>query len=85
MLSWIIWIPVIGMVAIALIPRENIRLIKIVTAIATGIQFLLTLLLWSKFDLANGGFQFMERAEWIPSFNITYILGVDGLSLPIQV
>ena len=85
MLSWIIWIPVIGMVAIALIPRENIRLIKIVTAIATGIQFLLTLLLWSKFDLANGGFQFMERAEWIPSFNITYILGVDGLSLPMVI
>ena len=47
MLSWIIWIPVIGMVAIALIPRENIRLIKIVTAVATGIQFLLTLLLLS--------------------------------------
>jgi len=85
MLSWIIWIPVIGMVAIALIPRENIRLIKIVTAVATGIQFLLTLLLWSKFDLANGGFQFMERAEWIPSFNITYILGVDGLSLPMVI
>ena len=29
-----------------------------------------------------GEMQFMERVEWIPSFNITYILGVDGLSLP---
>ncbi len=84
-LSWIIWIPVIGMVAIVFIPRENVRMIKMVTATATGIQFLVTLLLWNKFDLANGGFQFMERAEWIPSFNITYILGVDGLSLPMVI
>jgi NADH-quinone oxidoreductase subunit M len=27
----------------------------------------------------------MERATWIPSFNITYILGVDGLSLPMVI
>ena len=27
----------------------------------------------------------METAEWIPSFNITYILGVDGLSLPMVI
>ena len=29
--------------------------------------------------------QFGERADWIPSFNIAYILGVDGLSLPMVV
>lgn len=84
-LSWIIWIPVIGMVAIALVPRENVKMIKGITAAATGIQFLVTLLLWNRFDLSDGGFQFMERAEWIPSFNITYILGVDGLSLPMVI
>ena len=39
-LSWIIWIPVIGMAAIALIPREKVQTIKMVTAVATGIQFL---------------------------------------------
>ena len=84
-LSWIIWIPVIGMAAIALIPREKVQTIKMVTAVATGIQFLATLGLWSRFEESNGGFQFMERAEWIPSFNITYILGVDGLSLPMVI
>jgi NADH-quinone oxidoreductase subunit M len=84
-LSWIIWIPVIGMAAIALIPREKVKTIKMVTAVATGIQFLATLGLWSRFEESNGGFQFMERAEWIPSFNITYILGVDGLSLPMVI
>lgn len=84
-LSWIIWIPLLGIAAIAFVPRGKTQLIKIITAVATGVQFLATLGLWSQFDLSNGGFQFMERATWIPSFNITYILGVDGLSLPMVV
>ena len=29
--------------------------------------------------------QFMERLDWIPSLNISYILGVDGLSLPMVI
>jgi len=81
-LSWIIWIPVLGMVAIAFIPREKQDLIKKVAAGATGIQLLVTIILWSAFDATNGSFQFMERAEWIPSLGISYILGIDGLSLP---
>jgi len=85
LLSWIIWLPVIGMVAIALIPRDKTELIKQVSAVTLGIQLVLALYLWRIFDPSVGTFQFMERAEWIPSFNITYILGVDGLSLPMVV
>jgi len=84
-LSWLIWLPIIGMVAIAFIPREKEDVIKIIAAVTTGLQFLLTLVLWNKFDTNNGAMQFMERVEWIPSFNITYILGVDGLSLPMAI
>ena len=84
-LSWLIWLPIIGMVAIAFIPREKEDVIKITAATTTGLQFLLTLVLWKNFDSGNGAMQFMERAEWIPSFNIAYILGVDGLSLPMVI
>ena len=84
-LSWLIWLPIIGMVAIAFIPREKEDVIKITAATTTGLQFLLTLVLWKNFDSGSGAMQFMERAEWIPSFNIAYILGVDGLSLPMVV
>jgi len=84
-LSWIIWFPIIGMVAIAFIPRDKEDVIKITAAVATGLQLLLTLVLWQNYDAGNGSMQFMVRAEWIPSFNITYILGVDGLSLPMAI
>jgi len=82
LLSWIIWLPIVGMLAIAFIPRDKTELIKQVAAVASGLQLILTIYLWSIFDQSVGTFQLMERAEWIPSFNITYILGVDGLSFP---
>ena len=82
LLSWIIWLPIIGMLAIAFIPRDKSELIKQISAVVSGLQLLLAIYLWSIFDQSVGTFQLMERAEWIPSFNITYILGVDGLSLP---
>ena len=84
-LSWLIWLPIIGMVVIVLIPRNQEDIIKKVAAVFTGVQFLFSIVLWKQFDQANGSMQFMERADWIPSFNISYILGVDGLSLPMVI
>ena len=46
-----------------------------------GACFLLTLLLGLGFDLSSGEFQALERASWIPTLNLDYALGIDGLSL----
>ena len=84
-LSMLVWLPIVGMLAIAFIPREREEIIKIVAAVATGLQLFLAILLWMQFDREAIGFQFMEKLQWIPSFNIFYTLGVDGLSLPMAV
>ena len=62
-LSCLIWLPIVGVVAIALIPREKEDFIKITSAAITGLQFLLTLVLWNNFDAANGQIQFKEQYE----------------------
>ncbi|MBC7635939.1 MAG: NADH-quinone oxidoreductase subunit M [Acetobacteraceae bacterium] len=52
------------------------------TALWTSlIVFALSLLLWVRFDQANGGFQFVESLSWLPSIGITYKMGVDGISV----
>ncbi|NQV38864.1 MAG: NADH-quinone oxidoreductase subunit M [Candidatus Marinimicrobia bacterium] len=81
-LSWLVWLPVAGMVVIAFIPRDKTEIIKTVAAVATGLQVWVAILLWLDFDSASGTIQFAEKLAWIPSFNIFYHLGVDGLSLP---
>ncbi len=81
-LSWLVWLPVVGMIVIAFIPRDKTDVIKTVAAVATGLQVWVALLLWVDFDSAVGTIQFAEKLAWIPSFNINYHLGIDGLSLP---
>src|SRR4029453_6616572 len=36
--------------------------------------------LWFVFDKSSADFQFVERAAWIPSIGVQYLLGVDGIS-----
>ena len=45
------------------------------------ITFAVSMVMLCKFDPANTGFQLMERFVWIPSFNVAYIKGIDGVSV----
>ena len=47
----------------------------------SAITFLLSLYLWVGFDRTTADFQFVERAAWIPLLNITYHMGIDGISM----
>jgi NADH-quinone oxidoreductase subunit M len=43
--------------------------------------FALSVLLWAFFDPATAELQFVQRNDWLPSYGISYYVGVDGLSL----
>jgi NADH-quinone oxidoreductase subunit M len=49
------------------------------------LSLLLSLLVWLGYNPAAGGFQFVERLEWVPQLGISYQLGVDGISIPMLV
>ncbi len=81
-LTWITFIPMLGMLAIVLAPKNNTALIKGITFVATGLPFLLaTWMYFSLFDKASAELQFVQNVMWIESINATYFVGVDGLSL----
>ena len=48
---------------------------------ASSINFLLSLYLWFNFDGSTSAFQFVEKAEWMPVFELSYHMGVDGFSV----
>ncbi|WP_460451372.1 NADH-quinone oxidoreductase subunit M [Alsobacter sp. SYSU BS001988] len=58
--------------------QKNIRWISLLATIAT---FLLSLVAWGRFDVANPGFQLLEDGAWL-SETIRFKLGVDGFSMP---
>lgn len=82
MLSWMTFIPLIGMAVVLLLPRQEHHWIRWASVLATAIPLLLGVVLYLRFDRTTAAMQFVERAPWIPAFNIEYYFGIDGLSLP---
>src|SRR5712691_4298659 len=60
---------------------ESAPFVRKIALIVSGLVFAETLLLWSRFDPSSADFQFVERHAWIPTFGISYAVGVDGISL----
>lgn len=82
LLSWIIFFPTLGILVVLALPSSRHSLIRWVSLFSTFIPLLLGIFLFLSFDRDEAGLQFIERASWIPSFNIHYFLATDGLSIP---
>ena len=82
LLSLAIWVPIIGALPVFWLGSERrtaVRWLSLAVAIA---GFLVTIPLWTGFDTKTAGMQFVEQMPWIPRFNVEYLLGVDGISMP---
>jgi NADH-quinone oxidoreductase subunit M len=83
-LSLSIWVPIFaGILVLATGNDERAGLTRWIALLGSIAGFLMTLPLYTRFDRADGGFQFQEGYNWIPSFNIHYHLGVDGIAVPL--
>ena len=81
LLSLAIWVPILGALPILALGserRDAVRWLSLAVAVA---GFLVTLPLYTGFDRAYVGMQFVELMPWIPRFNVQYFLGVDGISV----
>ena len=88
LLSWIIFLPVIGLVVIAVLTKPGQKTVKWIALVVTLIAFILSLIVFLQFDRSDGAIgkmQFEEKVAWIPAINSYYHLGVDGLSLPLVI
>ncbi len=79
LLSLIILLPILGAVAIGL--TRNTGLAKTSALIFAGLELLLTLFVVQFFDSSSSSFQMIENYAWIPSLNVEYLVGVDGISV----
>ncbi|BBP43930.1 NADH-quinone oxidoreductase subunit M [Thiosulfativibrio zosterae] len=82
-LSTLIWLPIIGGLLVLFLGRDRDNFAKWFSLAIAVLTFLLSLPLWTQFDTTTAAMQFVEKTPWIPTFNIQYYLGVDGLSMPL--
>ncbi|MFC3693462.1 NADH-quinone oxidoreductase subunit M [Chenggangzhangella methanolivorans] len=83
-LSLLTFLPLVGVFFLLMIRGTddaslgNIRHVALWT---TVVNFIVSCVLWAKFDFNAAGFQFVEQADWLGGA-ITYKMGVDGISTP---
>ncbi|WP_427946788.1 NADH-quinone oxidoreductase subunit M [Acidithiobacillus sp.] len=81
MLSQSIWVPIAFGVLVLAVGDRRTTLVKWLALLGSTVTFVITLELLAGFDTHTAAMQFVERVPWIPSLNIDYHLGVDGISL----
>ena len=82
LLSLAIWTPIFfGVVLLALGRDEQARAVRWLALTGAVFSFLVTLPLYTRFELGTSAMQFVENLPWIARLNVNYHLGLDGISL----
>ncbi len=84
LLSFLIWLPILGAIAVLFCGRNAsaARWLALAIALAT---FAISIPLWSGYDIQGGGMQFLENMPWIAVLKSNYALGADGISVALIV
>ena len=81
LLSLAIWTPIFfGAVLLAFGRDDQARTVRWIALIGAIVSLLVTLPLYSGFDVGTSAMQFVEKAPWIDRFNVSYHVGLDGIS-----
>ncbi|MEX2168249.1 MAG: NADH-quinone oxidoreductase subunit M [Pirellulales bacterium] len=88
-LSLVVFLPVLGSLILAFFPRGSEEAQKYFTLTVTVLVFLLTLGMFGfsdvQFEVGQADMQHLFAYEWIPTFGIQYLMGIDGISFPLVV
>lgn len=81
LLTYLLLTPIIGSVLVLFFKQEQKQLIRWFGLTISLVAFVISLVIYFWFDAANSQFQFIHQVVWIKSLNISYHVGVDGISL----
>lgn len=95
-LTWITFLPVLGMIVVLLLPKEQKQAIRWTSLAFTILQVILAVVIFQNFDRtlaginSKEGMQFVEQyrwidiksTSWIGRIAIDYFVGIDGISVP---
>ena len=80
LVSWIVFLPLLGAVAVLFMPRRDVAQLRAFTVGMMALDFLVSLGLLEG-TYTQPGFAFMETRPLVETYGISYTVGVDGISL----
>jgi NADH-quinone oxidoreductase subunit M len=93
-LSLIIFLPAVGAIGLLFLPKDKTAAIRLVTLAVTLAVFALTVYVAIpaggddsslRFEIGQAEMQNVFNVPWIPSFDIQYYMGMDGISFPLLI
>src|SRR2546428_3743094 len=95
LLTWMTFAPVAGGVLIlilvglrgagALSKELTDQASRVIALVASAAVLVMAAFLWKSFEPAKSDVQFVQHLPWIPSYNIEYFVGVDGISITLVI
>ena len=80
-LTLLVAVPAVAALLLAFVPRENVPVFRLGAAVGTVATFLVSIVVMADFAVGTADMQMIESKSWIPEWGITYILGLDGISV----
>jgi len=80
-LTLLVFTPAVGALAVALIAKRQLEMVKLVALLTSVFTAALSLWVLFAFDSSNPDFQFTSKHSWIEPWGISWNLGIDGISL----
>ena len=80
-ISWILLSPAIGACLLFFVPKDKLRAIRTISLASVSVSLACAVWAFIRYDRALGGYQFVDRLDWVVSLGISYHVGVDGINL----
>lgn len=89
-LSLIWMLPLLGMLIIMVLPKDQHNAMRWTSVITSGLSFAIALAVFLAYDASAPGYmgtnlQYVEKINWVPQLGMSYFVGADGISLPLLV
>ena len=85
MLTIMTLFPLLGAVVLLFLPGKDEENIRRAALFFTVVPLIISLVLLMQFDPSTHEFQMQEFVSWIPSMNVSYHIGIDGISIPLLI
>jgi NADH-quinone oxidoreductase subunit M len=74
-------LPLVGAAVVAVIPRTRAELAKRVAFVWSLVVLVLSIFMWTAFQVGGDRFQFIDSYPWIPSWDARFTFAADGIAL----
>lgn len=81
-LSVITLTPILVALLLLTFPEERKNEVRMAALAGAALCLGMSLWVYFTYDVAQGGYQFVEKFDWIPRLGISYHMGIDGISNP---